>query len=266
MVVLISGGTSGIGAAIAKQLQKEGHRVFAAGRRVENNWESNEISTLKMDVTSKKSVDQAIDLLYRETGQIDAIIQCAGQGAIGPLEEFSIEDITSVFNLNLLGILRVNQAVLPLMRKQKQGKIILISSLAAESGLPYQSVYCASKAALDVMTEALRMEIHAFGIQACVLQPGDFKTEVSQHRKLPQLDEQSPYKRAFDHIHSDVTKKVDQAADPIQVAKKIGRLLKKKKLRPKYRVAGPIELAMPFVKAILPASWFEKMLMKYYGL
>lgn len=266
MIVLISGGTAGIGAAIAEQMHKEGHQVFACGRRVENQISTEGISTLKMDVTNKESVNLAIDHLINETGQIDILIQCAGRGAIGPLEEFQTKEISEVFDLNLHGILRVNQAVLPHMRNQKHGKIILISSLAAEAGLPYQGVYCASKAALDIMVESLRMEIKAFGIEACVLQPGDFKTEVAQHRQLPKLDEQSPYRKIFKRINSDVTNKVETAGDPTKVAQKVSRILKKKRLKPKYRVGAPVELVMPVAKRILPAQWFEALLMKYYNL
>lgn len=266
MIVLISGGTAGIGAAIAKQMHKEGHRVFACGRRVENQISTDGISTLKMDVTNKESVNTAIDHLIGETRQIDILIQCAGRGAIGPLEEFQTEEISEVFDLNLYGILRVNQAVLPYLRRQKHGKIILISSLAAEAGLPYQGVYCASKAALDIMVESLRMEIKAFGIEACVLQPGDFKTEVAQHRQLPKLDKQSPYFSTFERINTSATSKVETSDDPSKVAQKVSRILKKKKLKPKYQVGAPIELVMPAVKRILPAQWFEALLMKYYNL
>ncbi|WP_159521105.1 SDR family oxidoreductase [Sunxiuqinia indica] len=266
MIVLITGGTAGIGAATAKQLKQEGHRVIVAGRRVETNFSETGISTLQMDVTSEKSVITAVKNLYNTTKRIDVVVQCAGRGAIGPLEAFHTDEIADVFNLNLYGILRVNQAVIPIMRQQGCGRIILISSLAAEAGLPFQSVYCAGKAALDIMIESLRMEIKPFGIDACVLQPGDFKTEVALHRKLPDIDSESPYKNAFEEINLSATNKVDVAGDPIKVARTISQLLKKNKLAPKYRVGSPIELAMPWVKVLIPASLFERLLTKYYGL
>ena len=266
MVVLISGGTSGIGKAIAELLNKEGHQVFAAGRRVEKQLSASGISTVKMDVTNVQSVKQAVETIIHEAGKINVLIQCAGQGAIGPMEEFSADEVAEVFNLNLLGILRLNKAVIPHMRQQNSGKIILISSLAAETGLPYQGVYCASKAALDVITESLRMEIKSFGIQACVLQPGDFKTEVAHHRQLPVLEKNSPYKEIFERINATSTSKVETAGDPVIVAKKVSKILKKRKLRPKYRVGSPVELIMPVVKSLIPSAWFEKLLMKYYEL
>ncbi len=266
MIVLITGGSAGIGAAIANQLQQEAHRIIVAGRRVKTNFSESGISTLQMDVTKKESVTTAITKLYNATKRIDVVIQCAGRGAIGPLEAFHTDEIADVFNLNLYGILRVNQAIIPIMRQQGSGRIILVSSLAAEAGLPFQSVYCASKAALDIMIESLRMEIKAFGIDAFVLQPGDFKTEVAQHRKLPDIDSKSPYKNAFKKINLNATNKVEMAGDPIKVARKVSQLLAKNRLAPKYRVGEPLELVMPWVKALLPASLFERLLMKYYGL
>ena len=266
MVVLISGATSGIGKTIAEQLHQEGYRVFGAGRRAEDFISNNGISMLKMDVTNDVSVQQAVQRIIQEVGRIDVLIQCAGQGAIGPIEEFTPEEIANVFNLNLLGILRVNKAVIPHMRNQNSGRIIHISSLAAEAGLPYQGVYCASKAALDVMTESLRMELKKFQIDICCIQPGDFKTEVVLHRKMPKLDSNSPYKEAFNRINSSATNKVESAPDPKIVAQKVIKILKRKKFKSKYRVGSGIERMMPKIKSIIPSGWFEKLLMKYYKL
>ncbi len=166
----------------------------------------------------------------------------------------------------MYGIQRVNRAVLPIMRPKRRGRIIMVSSLAAEAGLPYNGVYSASKAMLDILTESLCMEIKQFGIDACVIQPGDFKTEVSSGRKIPGDVKNSPYKEQFEHIDATVTANVAHAPDPMKVAYKVEKLLKKKYLKPKYRVAAPIELMMPKLKSILPARWFQRILMKFYNL
>ncbi len=266
MNILIIGATSGIGKSIANYLFAEGNQIIGCGRRAEDKLNDNDISWLKMDVTNQQSVELATGKAVQHFGEIDVLIQCAGRGAIGPIEAFSPEAIDEVLQLNLYGIQRVNQAILPIMRKQRQGRILLISSLAAESGLPFQGVYCASKAALDVLIESLRMEIKQFGLEACVIQPGDFKTEVAEHRKLPTISNDSPYKTQFDRINETATANVKHAANPVKVARKVSQILKKKKLKPKYRVGSTIELIMPKAKAILPASWFEKLLMSYYKL
>ncbi len=266
MNILIIGATSGIGKSIANYLFKEGHQIVGCGRRVDDQLNKDEISWLKMDVSNQQSVDEAIQKASSFFTQIDVLIQCAGRGAIGPVEGFSPEEIDEVFQLNLYGIQRVNRAVLPIMRQQGSGRILLISSLASESGLPYHGIYSASKAALDIITESLRMEIKQFGIEACVIQPGDFKTEVADHRKMPKLDSASPYKDQFNRINTTTTANVNHAGDPIKVAIKVSQILKKKKLKPKYRVGAFLELIMPKVKTVLPSSYFEKLLMNYYKL
>ena len=266
MKILITGATSGIGKSIAEYLCNDGHQIIGCGRRVEDKLYDCGISWLKMDVTDKESVDKAIDKAISFLEEIDVVIQCAGRGAIGPVEAFSPAEIDEVFQLNIYGIQRVNQAVIPFMRKQGHGRIIMISSLAAEAGLPFNGVYSASKAALDILTESLRMEVKQFGIEACVIQPGDFKTDVANHRKQPESISKSPYENQFNQINETTIANVAHAPEPIVVAKKISRLLKKKKLKPKYRVGSPIELIMPKVKTLLPTSWFEKLLMGYYKL
>ena len=125
-----------------------------------------------MDVTDQDSVNSAIEKAIKHINRLDVLIQCAGRGAIGPIESFTPEDIEEVMQLNVYGIQRVNRAVLPKMRSQGHGRLIFISSLAAEAGLPYNGIYSASKAALDIITESLCMEVKQFGIDACVLQPG----------------------------------------------------------------------------------------------
>ncbi len=266
MNIIITGATSGIGKSVAEYLVNQNHQVIGCGRSADDELNPEGLSWLKMDVTDQESVSQAIQKAAQHFEQIDVLIQCAGQGAIGPMETFTSEEIEAVFQLNVLGIQRVNKAVLPVMRKQGKGRIIMISSMASETGLPYNGVYCASKAALDVMTESMRFEIKQFGIEACVLQPGDFKTEVAVKRKQPKEVAGSPYQQQFDEINAKTIANVEHAGDPIRVAKKISTILKKKRLKPKYRVGAFLELIMPTVKVILPSSCFEKLIRSYYNM
>ncbi len=266
MNILITGATSGIGKAIAAYLSGKGHQIIGFGRRVEDELNKSGISWVKMDVTNQFSVDDAIDKAVHFFGNIDVLIQCAGRGAIGPIETFKPEDIDEVMQLNVYGIQRVNSAVLPVMRKQGKGRLVFISSLAAEAGLPYNGIYSASKAALDVMTESLCMEVKQFGIEACVLQPGDFKTDVAYNKKQSIVDANSPYKEQFDRISKTTVENVENAGDPIKVAEKVEKILSKKHLKPKYRIGAPIELIMPKVKSILPSRWFQKLMLMYFKL
>ncbi len=266
MNILITGATSGIGKSIAQYMASLNHKIIGCGRRVEDDLKADGISWLKMDVTNNDSVVCAIDKAYEKFEYIDILIQCAGRGAIGPIEEFSPEDINEVLQLNVYGIQRVNRAVLPYMRKRGKGRIIIISSLAAEAGLPYNGIYSASKAALDIMVESLSMELKQFGVEACVIQPGDFKTDVAYNKKQPSLASDSPYKEQFDRISKTTVENVENAGDPIVVAYKVEKILKCKRLKPKYRIGAPIELIMPKVKNILPSRWFQSLMLKYFKL
>lgn len=266
MNILITGATSGIGQSIANHLHTKGHNVIGFGRRVEDELKQDDISWLKMDVTKEDAVKKAIAKAVRHFKHIHVLIQCAGRGAIGPVEAFTAEEIEDVMQLNVYGIQRVNRAVIPIMRQQAKGRIIMISSLAAEAGIPFNGIYSASKAMLENISESLCMEVKQFGIEVCTLQPGDFNTDVSSNRKEPVIDISSPYKEQFERINATATDNVKNASDPIKVAYKVEKILNKKRLKPRYRVGTPLELIMPLAKVILPSRWFQKLLMSYYDL
>ncbi len=266
MNILVTGATSGIGKSVAHYLKEKGHNVVGFGRRVDDDINEGGLSWIKMDVTNQLSVNEAIDKAILHVKTIDVVIQCAGRGAIGPIETFTPEDIDEVMQLNVYGIQRVNKAVLPKMRGQGSGRLVFISSLAAEAGLPYNGIYSASKAALDIITESLCMEVKQFGIDACVLQPGDFKTDVAYNKKQSSVDKESPYKDQFERISKTTIENVENAGDPIRVAKKIEKILKKRKIKPKYRIGAPIELIMPVVKNLLPSRWFQSLMLMYFKL
>lgn len=266
MNILITGATSGIGLSITNYLHSKGHQIIGFGRRVGDNFNDDGINWLKMDVTSENSVKEAMAKAILHFSKVDVLIQCAGRGAVGPVEAFTSEEIEEVIQLNVYGIQRVNRAVIPLMRKQSKGRILLISSLAAEAGIPYNGVYSASKAMLEILTESLALEVKQFGIEVCTLQPGEFKTDVSSNRKRPIIEHKSPYKKQFDRINTAATINTEQASDPIKVAYKVDRILNKKRLKPKYRVGAPIEIIMPIIKNTLPSRWFQQLLTKYYDL
>ncbi len=266
MNILITGATSGIGKAIAYYLKDNGHNVIGFGRRVDDELKKTGLSWLKMDVTNQNSVNKAIDKAIVHFNQVDILIQCAGRGAIGPIETYTPEDIDEVLQLNVYGIQRVNRAVLPIMRKQGSGRLVFISSLAAEAGLPFNGIYSASKAALDIITESLSMEVKQFGIDACVVQPGDFKTDVAYNKKQSLVLDDSPYKEQFDRISKTTIENVENAGDPIRVAQKIEKIINKKKIKPKYRIGAPIEMIMPVVKNILPSRWFQSLMLMYFKL
>ena len=191
-VVLITGGSSGIGRSIGSFLRKQGLIVYGSTRDLSKYPEFDEFKLITLDVRNPQSIKSAVEQIIAEQGRIDVLINNAGVGITGPLEEIPNEEIENHFSVNLFGPVDMIKAVLPTMRGQKSGLIINITSIAGYMGLPYRSIYSASKAALEVITESIRMETREFGIRVTNLAPGDFATNIAAGRyHAPLLDESS---------------------------------------------------------------------------
>ena len=162
-VVLITGGSSGIGKSIGEYLHQKGFTVYGTSRNPEKITNS-VFPLVALDVRNASSIQQAVAAVIASCGRIDVVINNAGVGITGPLEEIPTEEIKNNFETNFFGPIEVMKAVLPQMRAQKSGLIINVTSIAGYMGLPYRSVYSASKGALELITEALRMEVKSFGI------------------------------------------------------------------------------------------------------
>ena len=177
-VVLVTGASKGLGQAIAQRLVRNGHRVYGTSRKW-NTGEKNGILTLGLDVTNEDSISKAVRAIIEAEGAIDVVINNAGIGIQGAIEDLSVADAHKALDTNLFGVHRVLKHVLPHMRSRKSGKIINISSIGANMGLPYRGFYSASKAALDRYSEALSIEMAPWGIQVRTIEPGDFKSDIA---------------------------------------------------------------------------------------
>ncbi|RYY89020.1 MAG: SDR family oxidoreductase, partial [Chitinophagaceae bacterium] len=215
-VILVTGASSGLGEEMARHLAAVGHIVYGSSRSIEGADKS--FHTINMDVTDASSISTAIQRIVEREGRIDVLINNAGLGIAGPLEQLSIAEVQRVFDTNVTGVLRACQAVLPPMRRQQGGKIINISSIGSEMGLPYRGVYSASKAAVDRLTEALRTELAPFGIQACIVQPGGVRTDINKNRIRVALDESSPYRASFEHTYRLIDESVEGGLPPLAFA------------------------------------------------
>jgi len=264
MICLVTGGTSGIGEAIAEALSDKGHKVYATGRNPKQEKRHDNFLYTKMDVQSDDSVKACIDEIINKESQIDIVVNCAGLGIAGPIEETHIDDIKNVFETNFYGIVRVCQAVLPYMRKRKSGQIINISSIASEMGLPFRAYYSASKAAVDVFTEALRMELKPFNIKAYIVQPGDFNTNISANRNEVNENTTSPYHATYERVRSLVNEEVGNSGNPKDVGIKIAHLISKNNPGIRYKVGPFMQKIAPKIKKIVPEKLFEKLIMNNY--
>ena len=262
--VLITGASSGLGQGIAKYLAGRGYRVYGTSRK--QHPDENAVKMLAMDVNDIASVKEAINKVVAETGRIDVLLNNAGLGLAGVAEHLLEEDLQKVFQTNVFGLLKVCQEVLPVMRKQKEGLIINISSIGSEMGLPYRGGYSASKAAVDRLTEAMRMEVKQFGIKACIVQPGDIKSNINANRVTSPVPDGSPYKEKFDVAHRGMNEGVSEGMEPAAFGPVIEKIINTKNPGVYYRVGKSTEKLSVLVKKILPGKRFEKILMKHFDL
>jgi NAD(P)-dependent dehydrogenase (short-subunit alcohol dehydrogenase family) len=262
-VVLITGASSGLGKALAALLHKKGYTVYGTSRNPQP--EQYPFTMLRMDVQDEKSVQVAVDQILTQCGRVDVLINNAGIGIAGPLEQLQLESIKTVMDTNFFGVIRLCQAVLPSMRKTGGGRIINISSIAAEIALPYRAIYSASKAAVDRLTDALRMELGPFNIDLCSIQPGDIRTEINDHRIMEYDKEDPTYRATFEKVAKTMNEEVDHGADPLAIAEQIIEIIEKQKIKKTYTLGKPMQKLSLIFKKILPASTFESIIKKYAG-
>jgi len=178
-VVLITGASSGIGKATAIQLLGEGYTVYGAARRIEKmrDLEKLGVHLLEMDVTNDESMKQGINRIISENARIDALINNAGYGSYGAIEDVPIEEARYQFEVNVFGLGRLSQLVVPYMRNQKTGKIVNVSSIGGKVYMPFGGWYHSTKHAVEGLSDSLRMELAPFGIDVIIIEPGPIKTE-----------------------------------------------------------------------------------------
>ena len=194
--IFITGAGSGIGKEAARLFAESGCNVFALSRGIEEKTQvypsGGSVTGVKMDVCSEASVENAVHTVLQKCGGIDIVLHCAGMGISGSAEDSFNEDIEKIFATNYFGVLRVNRHVLPVMRAQKHGLVLIVSSVAGRVPIPFQSHYSSTKFALDAYACALRMEIKEFGVKVCLIEPGDTKTGFTAARTSAMPDT-SPY-------------------------------------------------------------------------
>jgi short-subunit dehydrogenase len=264
-IVLITGASSGIGKSIGEYLSEQNYKVYGTSRNP-SKIKHPPFKMLALDVTKKETIAAAIAQVITEEGKIDVLINNAGVGITGPIEETPDEEIAKAFETNYFGPIKVIKAVLPEMRKQKKGLIINITSIAGYMGLPYRGIYSASKGALELTTEAFRMELKDFNIKMTNVAPGDFATNIAAGRYHAPVREDSPYQEPYGNTLKLMDQDVDAGKDPLLMAKAVHRIILEKEPRGHYKVGEALQKFSVGLKRILPDKVYEKMLLKHYKL
>ncbi|WP_396179310.1 SDR family oxidoreductase [Flavobacterium sp.] len=264
-VILITGGSSGIGKAVGTFLHQKGFTVYGTSRNPDRVTDML-FPLLQLDVRNPESIKSAVAEIIEKSGRVDVVINNAGVGITGPLEEIPTQEIKNNFETNLFGPIEVMKAVLPQMRLQKSGLIINITSIAGYMGLPYRSVYSASKGALELITEAVRMEVKSFGINITNVAPGDFATNIASGRFHAPLIKGSDYEKTYGKTLELMDEHVSHGNNPLEMAEAIFAIIETPSPKIHYKVGSFLQKFSIVLKRILSDKQYEKMLMNHYKL
>ncbi len=265
-VILVTGASSGIGKATAKQLLEEGHTVYTAARRVEkmDDLKALGATPLKMDITKEEEIQQVVATIEKEHGGVDVLVNNAGYAIYGAMEDTKIEDARRQFEVNLFGLARLTQLVLPYMRSQKAGKIINLSSMGGKMYTPLGAWYHATKHALEGWSDCLRLELKQFNIEVVIIEPGVIETEFGDVMLQPLLDRsgEGPYSQMANALANATKKSYEQgdSSPATVIAKLITKAVRAQKPKTRY-VAGKYAKPMMFIRKYLGDSIFDKIIM-----
>jgi NAD(P)-dependent dehydrogenase (short-subunit alcohol dehydrogenase family) len=269
-VALITGCSTGIGFETALLLASRGWRVFATMRDLKKAGPLRQAASglpleiLPLDVDKPASVQKAVSTLLKKTGRIDLLINNAGWGAFGGLDEFSDEEIQAQYETNVFGLMRVTRAVLPAMRARRSGRILHIGSLAGKMAFAGIGLYCSTKHAVEAFTEGLRLELRPFNIEVAVVEPGSIKTPFKVNRRKSKvfLSGKSAHQKALENILA-FGNNPTLAPEPVKVARVIEKALRTGRLSARYPV-GLDAVWFPFFRWFMPDFVYDLLLRAMY--
>lgn len=267
-VILITGASSGIGYDAAQTLARQGHRVYAAARRVERMepLKSDGVAVLRMDVTDSESMAEGVKAVLDAEGRIDVLVNNAGYGYFGAIENVTMEEARRQVEVNVFGLAELCKLVLPVMRQQGGGRIINISSIAGKMVMPFGGWYHVSKFSVEALSDALRMEMRPFGVDVVKIEPGGIKTDwgtiAAQH--LAESSMGSAYE-AVALRESELLRKAytgNYLSSPKVVTKAISRAVNSRRPRAQYRIGSGAFITV-FLHGLLPAHWWDGMMRRF---
>ena len=259
--VLVTGASSGIGAATAARLAGRGFQVFGTSRSPERQTLPG-VRFVALDAREQESVDKAVALVLASVSRLDGLVCNAGVGIFGSVEEVPIEAARDLFETNFFGTLRVLRAVLPHLREARQGRIVIVGSLAGRAPIPFQAHYSASKGALDALALALRNELHSTGVHVSLVEPGDIRTEFNERTAWGDPT-RSVYGERARRAEQVIRESLPRAPGPEIVARTIERALTRRRPRVRYTV-GPDSLLVPLARRLLPDRWALRLVRSHF--
>ena len=269
-VILLTGASSGIGYQTAESLAKEGHIVYGAARRIEKMEDLKQfgVKSIYLDVTDENGIKNVVDTIIGNEGRIDVLINNAGYGSFGAVEDVDISEAKMQFEVNLFGLARLVQLVLPYMRKQKSGRIINVSSMGGRLTTYFGAWYHATKYALEAFSDALRMEVSDFGIDVSLIEPGGIKTDwgIIAADKLEKSAKGGAYEKEAMKTAKGMKKQYsgNMLSNPIVITKAISKAVNSNRPKARYLI-GFMAKPLVFLHTILPTKVFDKIMKKLMG-
>ena len=266
-VILVTGASAGMGKEFAKELLKDGHIVYGVARRVDkmDDIKSLGVKVLEMDVTNEDSMVKGIETIIKAEGRIDVLINNAGFGSYGAIEDVSIADARYQLEVNVFGAARLMQLVIPHMRKHNYGRILNISSIGGKVALPLGGWYHASKFALEALSDSTRNEVKQFGIDVVVIEPGGVKSEWSSIAmdNLVKTSSKGVYAKMANSLSTAIKGGEDKGADPKVIVDLVKHAINAK--QPKTRYSGGYMAALVlFLRKILSDRMLDKAMMSQF--
>ncbi len=282
-VVLITGCSSGFGFGLALQFARSGYYTYASVRDLKSKGAKElllikgkqklPLEVIEIDVTNEKMIKKAVEAVVTKSSRIDILINNAGYGYLGPIEGTPLADIEEIYKTNVFGTIRMVQAVVPIMRKKKSGRIINMSSINGIVPFPLFSIYSSTKYAIETLTEGLRFELKHFGIAVTAIEPGSYLTSFTSNRKQPStlMDIHSPYKQLITNFFSRYRKTHDiqqrkiasKTADPSEVINAVFRIAEVRDPKPRYRIGRDAHKNY-YIRKVLPFFLWERVLSMMY--
>jgi NAD(P)-dependent dehydrogenase (short-subunit alcohol dehydrogenase family) len=271
LVAVVTGSSSGIGLATSIALARNGYLTYATMRNLAKRDSIQSIAdkqhlrirVVQLDVTDENSIKSAIQSILSEAGRIDLLVNNAGYVLTGAFEDIGINEIKALYETNVFGVIRVTQAVLPIMRKQGSGRIINISSGAGRIGYPGGSAYVSSKFALEGLSESVAYEIEQFGIRTVLVEPGFVRTKIGENMAISKKtqDPNSPYSQMMQMMSSNQERMLENGSDADLVASVVAEAATSKEPNLRY-LAGKDVQQMMAAKKSMSDEEFQKMIKK----
>lgn len=272
-VAVVTGSSSGIGYETALVLARNGFRTYATMRNLEKAKAISDVAkreklllhTIKLDVTDEKSVNDAIKTIKSDAGRIDVLVNNAGYGLTGSLEDLLMSEIKAQYETNVFGLIRVTQAVLPIMREQKSGIIVNISSIGGKMAMPLSSPYIGTKFAVEGLSESIAYDLEPFGIKVVIIEPGAIKTNFDTGMVVAQKNQNpsSPYYKSMQKLQGSLNSLVKNGTPPTKVAEVILNAITIPHPNLRYTVGEDAALLTQKRKE-LPDSEFQKLVLEFF--